>query len=172
MTPPPGDRARVSVAVAVPPEAAFAIFTGEIDRWWRHGARFRNAGPRRGFIRVEPGVGGRLFESIEGHAGTQHVVEIGRVLAWDPPWRMTFSWRASNFAPHEVTQVDVEFAAQRSGTLVTLTHTGFAALRHDHPVRHGLAGSAFCAEMARWWGDQMASLREIAGAMGSSSPAS
>ncbi len=154
-----GDRARVSVAVAVEPASAFAIFTGEIDRWWRRGARFRNAGARRSFIRLEPEVGGRLFESIE--SGTMaHVVEVGRVLVWDPPRRVTFSWRASNFAPHENTEVDVQFVAQRTGTLVTVTHRGFAALRDDHPVRHGLAGSAFCAQMGRWWGDQMTSLRE------------
>ncbi len=170
MTTTPGDRARVSVAVAVPPAAAFAIFTDEVDRWWRRGARFRNAGPRRGFIRMEPGVHGRLFESIEGGAGGEHVVEIGRVLAWDPPRRLSFSWRASNFAPHEVTQVDVEFAARRAGTLVTVTHTGFAALRDDHPVRHGLTGSALCAQMGRWWGDQMASLREMADAAGHAPP--
>lgn len=160
-----GDRARVSVAVAVAPEIAFAIFTSEIDRWWRRGARFRQAGARRGLIRLEPGVGGRLFEAIEGVAG-EHVVEVGRVLAWDPPRRVVFSWRAANFAPHETTEVDVQFVAQRAGTLVTVTHSGFAALRDDHPVRHGLAGSAFCAQMGRWWGDQMSSLREVAAGSG------
>jgi uncharacterized protein YndB with AHSA1/START domain len=156
-----GDRARVSVAVPLDPATAFATFTQEIDQWWRRGARFRNAGSRRGVICIEPGVGGRLFEEIDGEAAT-HVVEIGRVQVWDPPRRVSFSWRASNFAPHESTHVDVEFAPQRSGTLVTVTHSGFAALRDDHPVRHGLRGSTFCAEMGRWWGDQMASLRESA----------
>ena len=34
-----GDRARVSVAVAVDAPTAFAIFTQEIDLWWRRGAR-------------------------------------------------------------------------------------------------------------------------------------
>ena len=128
--------------------------------------RFRNAGPRRGIVCLEPGLGGRLFESIEGE-GTTHVVELGRVEAWDPPRRLAFSWRASNFAPHESTRVEVEFAPQRSGTLITLTHSGFAALPDDHPVRHGLHGSAFCAQMGRWWGDQMASLRESAMLAGS-----
>jgi uncharacterized protein YndB with AHSA1/START domain len=156
-----GDRARVSVAIAVDAPTAFAIFTQEIDVWWRRGARFRNAGARRGIVCIEPGVGGRLFESIEGDVAP-HVVEMGRVSVWDPPRRVAFTWRASNFAPHESTDVDVESTPQRSGTLVTVTHSGFAALRDDHPVRHGLLGSAFCAEMGRWWGDQMASLRESA----------
>ena len=63
------DTARVSVTVAVPPPVAFEIFTRDIDRWWRRGIKFRQAGPRRGFIRLEPHVGGRLFESIDGERG-------------------------------------------------------------------------------------------------------
>src|SRR6478609_5798321 len=76
-----GDRARVSVAVAVDAPTAFDIFTREIDQWWRRGARFRNAGARRGVVCIEPHVGGRLFESIEGKVAS-HVVEIGRVSVW------------------------------------------------------------------------------------------
>lgn len=157
----PGDQARVSVAVAVAPADAFRVFTTEIDRWWRRGARYRNAGAARGFVRIEAGVGGRVFEAI-GDDGDARIVEIGRVLAWDPPRRLAFSWRAANFAPHETTEVEVTFVAQSGGTLVTVTHRGFAALRDDHPVRHGLVGRAFCAQMGRWWGDQMGSLRELA----------
>jgi hypothetical protein len=48
------DAARVSVSVAVPPPVAFEIFTGDIDRWWRRGAKFRHAGRHGGFIRLEP----------------------------------------------------------------------------------------------------------------------
>ena len=39
----PGDQARVTVGVAVPPEEAFRVFTQEVDLWWRRGRRFRNA---------------------------------------------------------------------------------------------------------------------------------
>ncbi len=92
------------------------------------------------------------------------------MLVWDPPRHVSFTWRASNFAPHEITQVEVEFTPQRAGTLVTVTHSGFAALRDDHPVRHGLVGSAFCAEMGRWWGDLMASFRESATARSDAPP--
>jgi len=57
--------ARVSVNVAVAPALAFEIFTREIDRWWLRGIKFRHAGRQRGFICVEPRVGGRLFESVD-----------------------------------------------------------------------------------------------------------
>jgi uncharacterized protein YndB with AHSA1/START domain len=155
-----GDQARISVAVAVPPAVAFEIFTSEIDRWWRRGPKFRHAGKRGGFVRLEPHVGGRLFESIDAEQG-EHVFEVGRVRVWEPPARLAFSWRNANFGPDELTEVEVEFARTPSGTLVTVTHRGWAALRADHPARHELQGAAFSRMIGLWWGEQMASLREL-----------
>ena len=155
-----GDQARVSVAVAVPPPLAFEIFTNEIDRWWRRGPKFRHAGRRGGFIRLEPEVGGRLFESIDGEAG-EHVFEVGRVQIWRPPERLAFTWRNANFGPTEQTEVEVEFHPTASGTLVTVTHRGWASLRDDHPARHGLLGADFARMIGMWWSDQMTSLREF-----------
>jgi uncharacterized protein YndB with AHSA1/START domain len=153
------DTARVSVSVAVPPHVAFEIFTSDIDRWWRRGIKFRNAGPRTGFIRLEPHVGGRLFESIDGDSGP-YVFEVGRVRIWEPPHRLEFSWRNSNFSSNESTAVEVRFAETAQGTLVSVIHRGWAALRPDHPARHGLEGPSFNRMIGLWWGDQMASLRE------------
>jgi uncharacterized protein YndB with AHSA1/START domain len=157
------DAARVSVSVAVPPAVAFDIFTRDIDRWWRRGIKFRHAGPRSGFIRLEPQVGGRLFESIDGETGPQ-VFEVGRVSAWDPPNRLAFSWRNANFAPEEDTAVEVNFSETAHGTLVTVIHRGWSTLRGDHPARHGRTGAAFYRMIGLWWGDQMASLREYCAA--------
>jgi uncharacterized protein YndB with AHSA1/START domain len=161
-----GDSARISVTVAVPPPLAFEIFTAEIDRWWRRGIKFRRAGARRGFLRIEPEVGGRLFESIDGDEGP-HVVEVGRVSVWEPPRRLCFTWRNANFAAHEQTAVDVEFAPASAGTLVTVTHRGLAALRPDHPARHGLQGGEFSRMIGLWWGEQMSSLRDVCAAQSS-----
>ena len=156
-----GDRARVSVAVAVPPALAFEIFTEEIDRWWRRGGKFRHAGSRGGFLRIEPEVGGRLFESIDGGDGP-HVVEVGQVRLWEPPQRLAFTWRNANFAPHESTSVEVRFAQSGRGTLVSVTHRGWSSLRPDHPARHGREGADFYRMIGLWWGEQMSSLREHA----------
>ena len=153
------DAARVSVSVAMPPAAAFEIFTSDIDRWWRRGIQFRNAGRRSGFIRLEPQVGGRLFESIDGEQGAQ-VFEVGRVSVWDPPRLLAFSWRSINFSSEEHTAVEVSFSATAHGTLVSVTHRGWAALRTDHPARHGLQGAAFIRMIGLWWGAQMSSFRE------------
>jgi len=153
----PGDRATVTVAVAVEPAAAFEVFTQEIDRWWRRGPAYRNI-LRGGVVAIEPGVGGRMFES--GDDG--RVFERGRVLVWDPPRRLVLEWRGSNFAPGEKTEVDVLFEPTESGTTVTVRHSGWAAIRPDHPARHGLVGSAFTASIGRWWADLVTSLRVYA----------
>jgi uncharacterized protein YndB with AHSA1/START domain len=156
---PAGDQARVSMLVRVPPSVAFRAFTEEIDQWWGRGPKYRAAGKRRGIIHLEAGVGGRLFESFETTAGTQ-VVETGRVIAWEPPVRLAFEWRSPNFAPGEKTFVDVAFEESPSGTLVTVTHKGWSAIRPDHPVRHGQEVQAFLRTMGLWWADLMTSLRE------------
>jgi uncharacterized protein YndB with AHSA1/START domain len=150
-----GDSASVSVYVAVAPPDAFEVFTREIDLWWRQGPAYRIAGRRRGQIHFEEGVGGRLFESFD-----QRTFEVGRVTAWDPPGRLAFEWRGVNFKPDEKTLVEVSFAPQREGTVVTVRHSGFASLPPDHPVRHGRQGADFARELGMWWAGLMRSLRE------------
>ncbi|HET6614009.1 MAG TPA: SRPBCC domain-containing protein [Kofleriaceae bacterium] len=168
--PVPGDQARVSVLVEVPPQAAFRTFHEDIDQWWRRGRRYRMAGTRRGIIALEPRVGGRLFESFDTAAGTQ-VIETGRITAWEPPegpgsssaaGRMAFQWRNANFADGESTEVEVLFEPSLSGTLVTVTHRGWSRIRPDHPARHGLEVAPFIRMMGMWWGDLMTALREHA----------
>lgn len=156
--PPRGDRASASVGLPVPPDEAFRLFTEEIALWWRRGRRFRHAGDERGLIAIEPGVGGRLFESF-GPAGAETVVELGRVTTWEPPARLAFTWRAANFAPHEHTRVEVRFEPRGDGTLVTVVHSGWSALPADHPVRHGEDVAAFIRRTGMWWGELLSTLR-------------
>lgn len=166
-TNPSTDQTRVSVLVAVAPDAAFQIFTEEIDLWWRRGPRYRIFGAERGIVHLEPRLGGRLYESIEAGADMR-LVETGRVTCWEPPTRLVFDWRAHNFAPDEVTEVEVTFEASRSGTLVTVVHRGWSRIRLDHPVRHGLEVVAFLRMMGLWWGDLVSAMRCHAGSRTSS----
>ena len=168
-TPRPGDQATVTVSLSVTPEAAFEIFTRDINLWWRRGPRFRNVAGDAGIICIEPKVGGRVFESRTGDGESrtsdagqdapETVIEIGRTKVWDPPARLVFEWRLSNFAPDEKTEVEVLFERVRSGTRVTVMHRGWSHIRADHPARHGLATAEFVRMMGLWWGDQMTSLR-------------
>ena len=164
----PTDRARATVLVRVPPDEAFALFTGRIDAWWRRGVRFRHGGASPGaLIHLEPHVGGRLFESFADAGGgddAERVVEVGRVLDWTPPRRLVFSWRNVQFAPGQSTTVEVLFepAAGGAATQVSVEHRGWDGIPADHPVRHGEAPPAFLRTMGLWWGEQLASLRTAA----------
>lgn len=156
---PSGDEVRATVGVTVTPAVAFRIFTQEIDLWWRRGQRFRSLPGERGIVCIEPGVGGRLFESVRTDDG-ERVVEIGRTLVWQPPRRLVLEWRSTTFAPHERTEVEVLFAdGPGGGTQVTVIHRGWASIRPDHPVRHGQPVPAFLRMMGMWWGDQLTTLR-------------
>jgi hypothetical protein len=73
-----------------------------------------------------------------------------------------FEWRAISFLPSEKTEVEVRFEPSPSGTQVTVVHRGWAALRPDHPVRHGQEVAAFVRTTGLWWGDLLTSLREHA----------
>lgn len=154
-----GDGAAASVYVAVSPADAFDVFTGEIDLWWRHGAKFRIAGKRPGKLGFEPKLGGRLFETVELPAGARTFV-VGTVVDWDPPRRLALEWRQVNFAAHEKTLVEVTFTPTGDGTMVRVEHRGWSAIRDDHPARHGLVGAPFYRMTGMWWGDLLRSLRE------------
>lgn len=158
---PASDLVAVSATVATDPAEAFAIFTQETDRWWRRGPKFRIAGREPGLLRFEPWLGGRLMEEFESPSGPQ-VFTQGKITVWRPPERFRFEWRGVNFAPGESTHVDVIFEAVPIGTRVTVRHSGWAALRPDHPVRQGQPPPAFLRILGLWWGDLMTSFRELA----------
>jgi uncharacterized protein YndB with AHSA1/START domain len=156
-----GDQARVTVHVAVARAVAFRIFTEEIDQWWRRGPKYRHFIEARALICIEPRRDGRVFESVQTAEG-ETVFEAGRILVWEPPERLVFSWRLANFAPDEVTEVEIGFAQTTNGTSVTVTHRGWSSLREGHPARHGRVGAEFARDTALWWGGQMSAYRDRA----------
>jgi uncharacterized protein YndB with AHSA1/START domain len=157
---PASDSVTVSVTVPADPIAAFSIFTTETDLWWGRGPKFRFAGRQPGIVRFEPRLGGRLMEEFESPTGPQTFTK-GTITAWQPPERFRFDWRGGNFAPDESTTVEVTFEAVPTGTRVTVRHSGWAALRADHPVRHGLDGPGFIRMNGMWWAELMTSFREF-----------
>lgn len=153
-----GDKVRVQTYVRVAPHAAFDVFTLELDQWWRHGPEYRVGGKHQGPLHLEPKLGGRVFQQYGEAGAAAHA--IGEITVWDPPARFAFTWRGFNFRGADpATLVEVWFEAERDGTRVTLEHRGFAALREDHPVRHGRPTVAFIRETAMWWGSLLTSLR-------------
>jgi uncharacterized protein YndB with AHSA1/START domain len=143
------DKVRVTTFVEVSSADAFAVFTDEIDAWWRRGPRFRFDKSGLGTLRFEGGVGGRLVESFAD--GSEF--EVGKVLAWDPGAKVAFEWRSQAFEPKDKTTVLVTFAAKGDGTEVVVEHTGWSQFPDGHAVRHGNVGTAFTDMLGLFWGE-------------------
>lgn len=95
-----------SVEVAVDADAAFEIFTSEMDLWQvRSPISFYDSA--RAIAKVcEPGVGGRIYEDYGGG----DTFEIARITVWEPGKRL--SWSDS----HDDVSVDVWFESVGDGS--------------------------------------------------------
>ena len=72
-------------------------------------------------VTLDPVPGGKWVERDEDGVETQW----GKVLSWEPPGRLLLGWQLNSqftFDPNLVTEVELTFAANGSGTLVTLEH--------------------------------------------------
>jgi uncharacterized protein YndB with AHSA1/START domain len=119
---------RKSVRVAAPIERAFSVFVEQMETWWP--ATHHIGKTPFEAIFVEPRVGGRWYErNAEGE-----LCDWGKVLAWDPPHRVTFSWHVGpghdqpdwvcDPDPAKASEVEIRFTADGpSATLVELEHS-------------------------------------------------
>jgi uncharacterized protein YndB with AHSA1/START domain len=135
--------ARTEVVVAAPPEQAFRIFV----------ERFDAIKPREHNMLaveiaesvLEPRQGGHLFD--RGVDGSE--CRWGRVLAYEPPSRIVFSWDISpswqlETDPAKASEVEVTFVPEGEGRTRV-------ALEHRHLDRHGEGWEGLRAGIA---GDQ------------------
>jgi hypothetical protein len=115
---------RVTVKVAVGPEAAFEVFTTEIDQWYRRGAAVLTRASRTSTLRFEPGVGGRLLEIPDDG---RPPVPRGRITVWEPGSRLLFVDRRD-------AEVEIWFHGFEHGTRVVLEHRGLDRLPPDAAI--------------------------------------
>ncbi|MEJ2601165.1 MAG: SRPBCC domain-containing protein [Anaerolineales bacterium] len=110
------------VSISLPVEAAFKLFTEEMASWWP--LKSHSVGDEHTDTCVFEGhAGGRIYEIQDD--GTQ--ADWGRVLAWEPPRRVIFSWYPGR-KEDTAQKVEVTFAAEEGGTRVQLVHTGWELL--------------------------------------------
>lgn len=134
------DRITQTLVAHVRQERAFELFTREMSIWWPR--EYTWAGEVLETIGIEPREGGRCFE--RGPHGFE--CDWGRVLVWEPPRRLVFSWqispeRAPEPDPAKAGAVEVRFVAEGpSVTRIELEHRGFA--------RHGDEGRRYRQAMA------------------------
>ena len=119
------------IAVPCSCELAFELFTAGIANWWplsTHSVGLDNAAS----CMIEPQVGGRIFEI--GKDGAES--EWGRVLIWEPPHRLTFTWHPGR-GPDSAQTVEVTFAREGAGAMLTLEHRDWHRVGERAPkVRH------------------------------------
>lgn len=147
-------RILVALRIAASPGQVFDAFTREIDQWWRPSALFAPNPGRTGRLAFEPGPAGRLVEAYDDG----EVFEVGRVEAWEPPWRLVLSWRHAAFATDQETEVHVRFEPVGDETRVTVEHHGWDRIPGDHAARHGFPLFVFQQRLAEWW---QAALRSL-----------
>jgi uncharacterized protein YndB with AHSA1/START domain len=77
---------RTSIVVDATPERAFTVFTAEMGTWWPPEHHLPEADLSETVF--EPRVGGRIYDKgVDGSECTW-----ARVLAYEPPDRVVFSW--------------------------------------------------------------------------------
>lgn len=135
----------VSVRVKASPAEAFEVFTQDIAAWWRPNGLFELTPRGDGVLRFDDQA--RLVTTLS--SGKEF--EIGRVTAWRPGERLSFSWRQASFTPDQTTYVEVRFEAVGEETRVTVEHRGWDAIPQEHTARHGLPLSATQLRLAEHW---------------------
>jgi len=120
---------RTAVTVNVPVERAFAVFTEEIDTWWDPGHHL--LADNFDHMVLERRVGGNIYDV--GKDGAE--CRWARVLAFEPPRRLVFSWDISTTWQLETDR------DKTSEVEVTFTPEGpdqtRVELEHRHIDRHG-----------------------------------
>lgn len=109
------------VQVDCPLQEAFDLFTTRMGEWWPLQLA-SYGGERAREIFLEPRVGGRFFERfVDGDE-----LQVGSVVACEPPRRITFTWSTADWEGE--TEVEVTFTPEQEGTRVELEHRGFDRL--------------------------------------------
>jgi uncharacterized protein YndB with AHSA1/START domain len=118
-----------SIVVDAPADQAFAVFTEDIGSWWPADHHILQA-PLASMV-FEPRVGGHVYDV--GTDGSE--CHWARVLAYEPPTRVVFSWDISlqwqvETDPARTSEVEVRFVPEGE-------HRTRVELEHRHIDRHG-----------------------------------
>lgn len=120
---------RRSVTVDVPIERAFTVFTEGIGTWWDEGHHLLRAEIAE--MVFEPRVGGHIVD--RGVDGSE--LRWARVLAYEPPHRVAFSW---DINPRWELEADPARSSEVHVTFTALTpEQTHVELEHRHLDRHG-----------------------------------
>lgn len=123
-----------NIRVEAPPSAAFELFTAGIGGWWPLD-HFSYGGSRAQTIVLEGRPGGRFYELFDD--GDE--LEVGTVLACEPPDLIVFTWWAPGWPA--AAEVEVTFTGEGAGTRVNVEHRAFERLGPEgQAIADGFAG--------------------------------
>lgn len=133
----------VSKKVDIPPEEAFRLFVDQFADWYPRAYTW--AGEKLATIEIGSHEGARCFER-----GPHHFeVDWGRVLAYQPPEQLVFTWQISYNRepipdPAQAGEVEVRFIAldEHQSTKVKLEHRKFEQHGEDGAQYRGALASA------------------------------
>jgi DNA-binding transcriptional ArsR family regulator len=113
--------------VTVPGETGvvFELFTKRMGEWWPL-ATHSVGGDDAVDARVDPGVGGRVYEVTRD--GVEH--DWGRITEWEAGRRIVLDWHAG-VPVSQATHVEITFRQTAEGTEMTLVHDGWEARGAD-----------------------------------------
>jgi uncharacterized protein YndB with AHSA1/START domain len=129
-----------TTTVAVPIAQAFAVFTDSITAWWPHQYHIGQVDIAE--VVLEHRVGGRWFE--RGVDGSE--CDWGRVLAWEPPHRVLFTWQINGMwqfdpDPEHASEIEALFRADGAEqTIVEVEHRYFERLVAGQSVHGAING--------------------------------
>ena len=121
---------RKMVELDAPLGRAFEVWTQHVGRWWPLAQLSISRADATGCF-IEPGVGGRLYET--SRSGAEHL--WGTVAVWEPPRRLAYSWHPL-VDLSERTMVLVMFTPLAAGrTRLSLTHSGWQPGQEERRTR-------------------------------------
>jgi uncharacterized protein YndB with AHSA1/START domain len=133
----------VDTTVAAPIEHAFRVFTEDIGSWWDPGHHLFEGTLES--MTFEPQVGGRIIDRYDD--GRE--CPWARVLAYDPPTRVVFSW---DIAPDWKPSSDYDKSSEVEVTFRPVgpeqTHV---VLTHRNLDRHGEGWEAMRDAVGQGW---------------------
>jgi uncharacterized protein YndB with AHSA1/START domain len=134
---------RTDAEVHAPIERAFEVFTTGIGTWWPPDKHLLEASLAE--MEFQPWVGGNIID--RGVDGSE--CRWSRILAYEPPTRVCFSWDINlrwqvETDPDKASEVEITFAADGPER----THV---VLTHRHLDRHGEGWEAMRDAVGSGW---------------------
>lgn len=147
----------VETVVAAGPDHAFRVFTDGIGSWWEPSHHLHLAESPLVGMTFEPRVGGHIVDRY----ADGYECRWARVLAYEPPSRLVFSWDISldwtlEDDPARTSEVHVTFEPLEGGARTRVL------LEHRHLERHGEGFASMRDAVARGW--NLDRYTEVAGA--------